>query len=172
MSNKTGFFEEAVESGTTLVKQTGKATGKAVTDTAKAAVSQTGVPAGSTSDEDFVKDLYEVGKKTTQAAGDSNQNSQTPPAQAQSDPSAQKPPEDQKQMQAVRAKLHQERHNKVYYNPLVNPKGDQPEERPAEKVENEKQEDMMELQKKEKEKPPPLAVRQGQKRVESPVGSG
>jgi hypothetical protein len=72
-----------------------------------------------------------------------------------------KSPEDQKKLVELRGQLHQQN----YYDPTFNPVKKQ-EERPAEKVENEKKQEMQDLQKKEEKKPPPLAVVHEQNKAE------
>lgn len=70
---------------------------------------------------------------------------------------ADKPIEEQKKITQLRGQLHQEN----YYNPTFNPVRNPPaggEERPAEKVEQEKKKEMRDLQEKEAKAPPPLAV--------------
>jgi hypothetical protein len=62
-------------------------------------------------------------------------------------------PEEKMKLAGLRNQLHKEN----YYDPLVNPSRKQ-EERPAEKVEQEKKQEMQDLQQKEADKPPPLAV--------------
>lgn len=74
---------------------------------------------------------------------------------------ADKPPEEQKKLLELRQQLHKQ----VYYDPTFNPVKKQ-EERPAEKVENEKKKEMIDLQKKEEEKPQPLAVVREQNKAE------
>lgn len=74
---------------------------------------------------------------------------------------ADKSPEEQKELMALRNQLHRE----VYYDPTFNPVKKQ-EERPAEKVENEKKQEMAELQQKDAKKPPPLAVIREQNKAE------
>lgn len=79
---------------------------------------------------------------------------------------ADKSPEEQQKLMALRRKLHQE-----YYEKLVNPPKPQ-EERPAEKVEKEKKQEMSELQQKEEKKPPAL-IQRARERVEKfPGASG
>ena len=76
-----------------------------------------------------------------------------------------KSPEEQKKLMELRQQLHKEN----YYDPTFNPAKNPPaggEERPAEKVENEKKEEMVELQKKEDKKPKPLAVVREQNKAE------
>jgi hypothetical protein len=70
-------------------------------------------------------------------------------------------PEEQKKLIELRNQLHKEN----YYDPTFNPSKKQ-EERPAEKVENEKKQEMMELQQKDAKKPPPLAVVREQNKAE------
>lgn len=164
--------EEALESGISLAKKAGKGVSKAVSDTAKAATSQVGISpqAADQSTNDFVKDLYgstDDSKKqsqtqTPQGAGDDHNNPPKTPEEAE------KQAEEKKKMLELRQKLH----NEVYYDPLVNPRKDKPKERPAEKVEKEKQEEMIDLRKKEEKKPPPLAVQRGQRKTEQFPGGG
>jgi len=74
---------------------------------------------------------------------------------------ANKSPEEQKKLMELRNQLHKEN----YYDPTFNSVKKQ-EERPAEKVENEKKQEMADLQKKEEKKPPPLAVVREQNKAE------
>lgn len=74
---------------------------------------------------------------------------------------ADKSPEEQKQLMELRNQLHKEN----YYDPTFNPVKKQ-EERPAEKVENEKKLEMQDLQQKNAEKPPPIAVQREQNKAE------
>lgn len=74
---------------------------------------------------------------------------------------ADKSPEEQKRLLEARQELHKE----VYSDPTFNPPQKQ-EERPAEKVESEKKEDRLELEKKEEKKPPPLVVVRQQNKAE------
>lgn len=69
--------------------------------------------------------------------------------------------EEQKKLIELRNKLHKEN----YYDPLFN-RPQKQEERPAEKVEQEKKQEMMELQQKDAKKPPPLAVVREQNKAE------
>ena len=73
---------------------------------------------------------------------------------------ADKTPEEQQQLRALRKQLHDQ-----YYQQLVDPVKPQ-EERPAEKVEQEKKMEALELEEKDKEKPPPLAVQMEQNKAE------
>lgn len=61
--------------------------------------------------------------------------------------------------------LRKQLHDEVYYQPLTNPKRED-EERPAERVERQEREEMQDLQKKEAEKPPPIAVQRAQTTIE------
>lgn len=67
--------------------------------------------------------------------------------------------------------LEQQLHKQNYYDPTFNPPKHQ-DERPAEKVENEKKKEMQELQQKEAKKPPPLAAQRAAQRVEKIPGAG
>ncbi len=69
--------------------------------------------------------------------------------------------EEQKKLLELRNQLHKE----VYYDPTFNPVKKQ-EERPAEKVENEKKQEMQDLQQKDAKKPQPLAVTREQNKAE------
>lgn len=79
--------------------------------------------------------------------------------------------EDQK-LQAIRDKLHQEQHDKTYFDPTFN-KPPQQEESVAEKLEREEQEKeakkMEELQEEEKKKP--IAVGRAQTKAETQRGA-
>lgn len=78
---------------------------------------------------------------------------------------ADKSPEEQKKLIELRNQLHKEN----YYDPTFNRAKNPPaggEERPAEKVENEKKQEMMELEQKDAKKPPPLAVVREQNKAE------
>ena len=121
--------------------------------------------AGFQNDEDriaFLKSLY----------GPTEEEKQNPPSPASGVASARqgdeefekqiadKTPEEQQQLRALRKQLHDQ-----YYQQLIHPAKPQ-EERPAEKVENEKKQEMAELQQKEEKKPQPLAVQREQNKAE------
>lgn len=174
--NNTGLLGEALEQGVSLVKQTGKqlaqvpksfVQGAASQVTGKTIQSQNGktapVPAPQAEKspqidpkaleqtKEFVDDLY--------APTHQNGNHQNPQQALQS--ADQKSFEDKQKIE----KLRQELHNTVYYQPLINPRR-QEELRPAEKVEEEKKKEMMELQEKEQKKPQPLSVMREQNKAE------
>lgn len=177
--NNGGILGEALEQGVSLVKQTGKQLSQAPKSFIQGAASQvTGKPIQSHNGKsaptptqaeklpqmdpkavaqakEFVDDLY--------APTHQNGNQQNPQAALQA--SDQKSFEDQQHIANVREKLRQELHNTVYYQPLINPKREE-EPRPAEKVEQEKQQEMMDLQEKEKKKPQPLSVIREQNKAE------
>lgn len=103
----------------------------------------------------FLKGLY---------GSDKNANPNPQPGKKPTDFEKQiveKSPEEQKKLLELRDQLHKEN----YYNPTFNPVKQQ-EERPAEKVEKEKKMEALELEKKEKNKPPPLAVVREQNKAE------
>jgi hypothetical protein len=105
------------------------------------------------SDEERVKFLRNLYGSTEQIS------SAKPSADADAKAMADK--EEQKKLLELRNQLHKEN----YYDPTFNPPQKQ-EERPAEKVENEKKQEMQDLQKKEEKKPPPLAVVREQNKAE------
>lgn len=157
--DKTGLLGEALERGQATVKKMGKGAVEATRGAVKAAGGQiTGTDTGT---KDIVNSLYGVNDNKRTAVQSPAQNQQT----FQTGDAGENPVEDlekEKKLKELRTQLHQE----VYYGPLINPKKPQEEERPAEKVEKEKKQEMAELQKKEKEKPPPLAIQRTQQRVE------
>lgn len=104
----------------------------------------------------FLKDLYGSAKQNPS----SGQNSLDKSASF-AEASAAKP-EEKKALLELRNQLHKEN----YYDPTFNPPKKQEEERPAEKVEMEKKQEMQDLQQKEAKKPSPLAVQREQKKVE------
>lgn len=118
----------------------------------------------------FLKDLYGTVQPPVEAATDTSvpqvnkaisQSSQdTKPSEFQ-EQIADKSPEEQKKLMELRQQLHKD----VYYDPTFNPVKKQ-EERPAEKVENEKKQEMQELQEKDAKKPPPIAVQREQNKAE------
>lgn len=163
--NKGGILGEVLEQGGTLLKQTGKVFVKTPVDLTKAGGSQINPQAGNPQtdsnqqenaqkikqDKDFVKELYglnEQPKKETDSQKSMQKLAEKQP---------QKSPEELQKIQALRQELHKT----TYYQPLVNPQKKQ-EERPAEKIENEKNKERWELQEKEAKKPPPLAVKRAQ----------
>ena len=115
----------------------------------------------------FLKDLY---GSAEQNSGDSS--GKNPNNSPQNNPSDKKPTEFQKQIadkspeeQKQLLQLRQDLHKQVYYDPTFNPMKKQ-EERPAEKVEKEKKIEMQELEQKEANKPPPIAVQREQNKAE------
>lgn len=163
---KGGILGEVLEQGGTLLKQTGKALIKTPADLTKTAGSQINPVPDNTQgestqqksddqkakqDKDFVKELYGLGeqpKKETEHEKSIKKLAEKNPQKSQED------------IQKL-AQLRQELHKTTYYQPLVNPQKKE-EERPAEKIENEKKKERWELQEKEAKKPPPLAVKRAQ----------
>jgi hypothetical protein len=113
----------------------------------------------------FLQDLY--GKSDMPKDGAKPETPQNPANAQTQKPSefqkriAKETPEEQKKLIELRNQLHKEN----YYDPTFNPVKKQ-EERPAEKVENEKKQEMMDLQQKEEKKPQPLAVVREQNKAE------
>lgn len=111
----------------------------------------------------FLKDLYgksDPSASSGQVKKDDLQQPQSKKPSEFQEQIADKTPEEQKKLIELRQQLH-----KDYYDKLVNPPKQQ-EERPAEKVENEKKLEMQDLQEKDAKKPPPLAVQREQNKAE------
>jgi len=114
----------------------------------------------------FLQDLYGKSDMFKDGALDSKKNANpSPPTNEKpsefQEQIADKTPEEQKELIELRNRLFKEN----YYDPIFNPVKKQ-EERPAEKVENEKKKEMMDLQQKEEKKPQPLAVIREQNKAE------
>lgn len=117
----------------------------------------------------FLKGLYgqtEAPKVPVDTGTNLNQNSVANSGQNEKptgfqEQIADKTPEEQKQLIELRNQLHKEN----YYDPTFNPVKKQ-DERPAEKVENEKKKEMIDLQEKEDKKPQPIAVIREQNKAE------
>lgn len=169
--DNNSVFGEVLESAGTVAKQTGKVATNAVSDFATGAASQLGVPvadnssvpAGDVNTEDVVKGLYEKSQP---------QNSQTKPAQSlptsgKNPSDLGKTPEELANLEVIRKELHA-----AYYQSLTNPPKPE-EESVTEKIEREKQEEMVDLQQKKMEKPPELTIQRQAQRVEKfPGASG
>lgn len=125
----------------------------------------------------FLRDLYGSSEKTSSGEQNSSAKKTEPQSQKTSlnplvasqekKPSEfeeqikDKTPEEQKKLMELRNKLHKEN----YYDPTFN-RPQKQEERASEKVENEKKQEMVDLQKKEEKKPQPLAVVREQNKTE------
>ncbi|MEK7517322.1 MAG: hypothetical protein AAB583_02140 [Patescibacteria group bacterium] len=114
----------------------------------------------------FLRDLYGSSKKTLDSSGKNTNNT------LQNNPHDEKPTEFERQIadkspreQKELLELRRDLHKQVYYDPTFNPPQKQ-EERPAEKAESQKKQEMAELEKKEEKKPPPLAVQREQNKAE------
>jgi len=165
--NPNDVLGEVLEKGQSVVQKTGKAVADSASGALKTAAGQVAGDSGNqpgsneastavsdqqaTSDkfqnDEFVKELY---------APSTSQNGQKVPS---GEPQSQT--EEQAKLAGVRQKLHDE----VYYLPLIQGSKSQ-EERPAEKVEREKKQEMQDLQQKEAEKPAPIAVQRAQQTAE------
>ena len=104
----------------------------------------------------FLRDLYGSAQPSPEASAFAN---------ASTDAKAMADKEEQKKLMELRSQLHRENYYDPTFNPVKNPPAGG-EERPAEKVENEKKQEMVDLQKKEEKKPPPLAVVREQNKAE------
>ena len=185
------MFEEIIETGGSTVKKAGKTVVSDFAKTAKAQVAGssssnvsdqgTNEQAASTQMTDdqrkqILRDLYgktdksddkdkskDEGKADKPIPQNATQKAlgMTPP-----DPNEGKTPEEIKELASLRSSLHGQ-----YYENLTNPPKP-PEEPVTEKLEREEKEDRWELEQKEKEKPPPLAVQNAQKTERNPGVSG
>lgn len=111
----------------------------------------------------FLKDLYgksDMSQDGSLTADKQANASDKKPSEFQ-EQIADKSSEEQKKLIELRNQLHKEN----YYDPLFN-RPQKQEERPAEKVEQEKKQEMMELEQKDAKKPPPLAVVREQNKAE------
>jgi hypothetical protein len=165
--DKNGVLGEVLEKGQSVVQKTGKAVADSASGAVKVAVGQAAgdsnqpgtneantavsdqqqIASDKAQNDEFVKELY---------APSAPQNAQSPsPIEQQSRT------EEQIKLANVRQKLHDE----VYYQPLIQGSKSR-EERPAEKVEREKKQEMQDLQKKEAVKPAPIAVQRAQQTAE------
>lgn len=106
----------------------------------------------------FLQDLY--GAKDKTSSNPQAKKTSVNPSEFQQQ-IADKSPEEQKKLMELRGQLH----NENYYDRIATPVKKQ-EERPAEKVENEKKEEMQDLQEKKAKAPPPLAVVREQNKAE------
>ena len=166
--NSNDILGEAMEKGQSAVKKTGKVVADSAAGAVKTAVNQVvgdsnqsgsnetnatvsdqqQVVSDKAQNDELVKELYAPSKP---------KNTQNPIlAEPQSKP------EEQAKLANVRQKLHDE----VYYEPLIQGQKAKQEERPAEKVEKEKKQELVDLQKKEAKKPAPIAVQRAQQTAE------
>ena len=102
--------------------------------------------------KDMVRDFYSP-------SNDQTQNAQTAAVT------------EEQQLAKVRQKLYQELHNDVYYQPLISYEQKQQQVvSKTDQLENQKHQEMQELQQKEADKPPPLAVQRAQAHTELTPG--
>lgn len=166
MSDNPGILGEIIEQGASIVKQTVKQTAKLPSDLAKTAGSQvTGSDDQKSKEEtrEFVKSIYGVDQQSNEKPVPPQRDPEkggTTTESTASNAAAQK----ELKLNRLRQELHAQ-----YYQRLVNPPKPT-EERPAEKVEKEKREEMIDLQEKEKKKPPVL-VQRARERVEKYPGA-
>lgn len=80
---------------------------------------------------------------------------------------------EEQQLVQVRQKLYQEQHNETYYEPLIAYEHKQQQvESKSDQLERQDKQEMAELQQKEADKPPPLAVRRAQSHEMTPGIAG
>ena len=161
--DKNGILGEVLEKGQTVIQKTGKAVANSAAGTVKTAVGQVagdtngqGESSAVGSDKQTASDKAETDQLVKELYAPSKSPDGHAPAENQ-----QREADTKAKLASVRQKLHDE----VYYEPLINSAKPQ-EERPAEKVEREKKQEMHDLQKKEAKKPTPLAVQRAQQTAE------
>lgn len=162
--NPNDVLGETIERGQKVIRQTASAAAASATGAVKAAAGQIAGDSNSqakdnvaVSDEQAVSHKVQTEElvKELYAPSKSQNNQKAQPSGSQSET------EEKAELASVRQKLHDE----VYYQPLIQGTKTQ-EERPAEKVEKEKKQEMADLQKKEVKKPAPLAVQRSQQTAE------
>ena len=148
--DKNGMFGGLLETGKSTVSDTAKTT---VSDVSASVQSQLGIQSepstASSNDQPAIADTERTKEMVNEFYGVSDyQHGQ--PLQADVDV--------QEQLRKDREELRRlmDRHATSYYEPLINPPKEKPQERAAERVERQVQEDMWELQQKEEKKPPPV----------------
>jgi len=160
--NPNDVLGETIEKGQKTAKQTITAVGgiaktvvgQVVGDSSQSGTNETNTAASDqqtanskAQTEELVKELYAPSKpQDIQSQVDKQQS--------------------EKDAQAKLANIRQKLHDEVYYEPLIQGQKNQEEERPVEKVEREKKQEMHDLQKKEAKKPAPLVVQRAQQTAE------
>jgi hypothetical protein len=163
--NPNDVFGEALEKGQNAVQQIGKIASDSTVSAAKTATNQI---SGNSDGQDLPTEANTPVQDNQLVASEKLETKEMiKDIYAQSNPSEAVKPVEQTQAEdkAKIAKLRQQLHSEVYYEPLVNPQKPQ-EERPAEKVEREKMEDLQDAQKKQ-EKQKPIAVSNAQTAAET-----
>lgn len=170
--------EALVEQGISLVKKTAKVVGQQAQATTQTAVSQltgqTVTPsdhkpaARSEETKSFIKDLYSPTRPKEHDLPSIDDKPHAEMKQQEKSATDQKLADTRQRL----AQLHNSQHQSSYFDPTFNrPK--QQEEKPVERIEREKQEEMWLEQEKEKKKPKPMAVQMGQSKAEKfPGASG
>ncbi|MBI4084555.1 MAG: hypothetical protein HY431_01475 [Candidatus Levybacteria bacterium] len=178
-----GSFEEGIEKG---VKRQFKHTAQAVKgqfSSQKTQQSQSGQTQDSGTNEqaagaaqqgqqqpttdqfakEFIEDMYASTANNQQPTNDGQQTgNKQPSAYFQQLTQKGYTPEEAQKLESLRKKLHDE----TYYIPLTKRQPQQEEERPAEKVEREKMEELQHEDEKKKKEPPPLAVQMASNKAE------
>lgn len=173
--NKSGILDDALGQLGGLAKQTGKAVVKTPAQLGQTAAKQVGI-APETAEAQIGKEAT-VSQTNQQAMAEvrKKQNSEIVKSMyAESDKKGKENPQQKEVVELVQenpkktpeeiqkmAKLKQQLHQTTYYQPLVTPPK-QPEEKPAEKVEREKMEDLQEKQVKQEEEAKKRPIQQAQ----------
>lgn len=162
--DKNRVLGELLEQGQSVVQKTGKAVADSATGVVKTAAGQVaGDPNNQAKDNVVVPDQKANDKtQTDELVEELYAPSQPRNGQNLSPSEPQSKTEEQAKLANVRQKLHDE----VYYEPLIHGQKAKQEERPAEKVEKEKKQEMADLQQKEAKKPAPIAVQRAQQSAE------
>ncbi len=163
-------FGEVLEQAGTAVQQTGKVVANVASGVVAQAASQIGVPipdssantAVNVSSQDFGENLAEKSQAQAPVPAQAVNN---PFSQTTTTDQSQKSPEELANLELVRKNLHNEYFQRDFNRPQ------QEEERVAEKIEREDQQENFELQKKQMEKPPELQ-RAAQRVEKNPGASG
>jgi hypothetical protein len=125
------------------------------------------------SNEDFVKELYGPSENNAKSHADGEGKAPTERQKAAAEYIQEKveggmTPEEAQKLQSLRNKLHQE-----YYQKLISYEQPKPEERKADKMEKEKEQDEMRELEEQKKKDAPIAVQMGANKAEQfPGASG
>ena len=156
--DKNGALGEILEKGQSAVQKSAKAAADSSSNLVKTAAGQI---AGQNQGEQGIQD--DAQKVTDKAQADDLVKDLYAP----SNPNVKAPSKEQSEAdkKAKLANLRQKLHDEVYYQPLIAGQKAQ-EERPAEKVEREKKQEMQDLRQKEDKKPKPLAVQRAQQSAE------
>ncbi|MEK7534281.1 MAG: hypothetical protein AAB600_02980 [Patescibacteria group bacterium] len=162
-----------------IIKQTGRQAAKIPKDIVEGVEDQVSVKTEPvTQDNKYVQSSSSSNKDTREvvqglyAASNNNQKEDSDKQAIKGQPEFEKmmvnkTPEERKKL----LQLHLETHKLTYADKLLHPTSKKPEDRPAEKVEKERKQEIQKLEQKEAQKPPPF-VQRARERVERFPGTG